>query len=146
MAASLKLVAGQEIKAPATLHTMHWFRGRELVGLPGLPDTDRNVRARAIREGWQSRERTGRGGGREYHISNLPDRARAALLLRLRAKSATPEQIRRSPEEKRWAEFEQKPARVREEAIRRVKVMTALELLFADGMKKTSAYAAVAFE
>jgi len=59
-----------------------WFTSAELAGLPGLPGTQQNVKAKAKRENWQSRKRAGRGGGQEYHISSLPPDARAALAAR----------------------------------------------------------------
>lgn len=59
-----------------------WFTAQELAGLPELPTTDRRVRALAKRESWVSRQRSGRGGGLEYHLQSLPQRAQAALILR----------------------------------------------------------------
>lgn len=49
-----------------------WCTARELAGLPGLPSTERNVRAMAERLRWASRPRAGRGGGSEYVITCLP--------------------------------------------------------------------------
>lgn len=49
-----------------------WYTAAELAGMPGLPGTERRVRARADRENWQHRPRAARGGGREYHFSALP--------------------------------------------------------------------------
>ena len=46
------------------------------LGLPALPGTERNVRRRASLENWPCRERSGRGGGREYPVSALPLAAR----------------------------------------------------------------------
>lgn len=57
-----------------------WFSAQKLVGLPGLPGTVQGINSRAIRDSWQQRKHMGRGGGREYHISSLPDETRAALL------------------------------------------------------------------
>ena len=67
-----------------------WFTAAELakLSLPGLPSAStpdgarRVISRQAQKECWQSRERTGRGGGREYHVSSLPDEARKALALR----------------------------------------------------------------
>jgi transposase InsO family protein len=60
-----------------------WFTAAELAdeALPGLPNTKRGVQVLAEREGWAdslsyARERTGRGGGLEYHIALLPPLAR----------------------------------------------------------------------
>ncbi|HJW81990.1 MAG TPA: transposase domain-containing protein [Acidiferrobacterales bacterium] len=57
-----------------------WFSAAELAGLPGMPGTERAIQISAKKNGWQSRPRAGRGGGREYHISALPPNTQAALL------------------------------------------------------------------
>ena len=49
-----------------------WFSIQELMGLPGLPARVSGIRRKAEREGWKCRDRKGRGGGKEYHISSLP--------------------------------------------------------------------------
>jgi len=56
-----------------------WYSALQLAGQPGMPTTERNVRARADRERWTSRQRIGRGGGREYSESSLPEATRQAL-------------------------------------------------------------------
>lgn len=56
-----------------------WYTAQELIGLPGLPSTDRRIRARAEKEGWQSRSRQ-IGKGLEYHFSALLPDAQLALL------------------------------------------------------------------
>jgi putative transposase len=48
-----------------------WFSLGELCGLLGMPDKVSGVRRKADREQWQSRDRVGRGGGKEFQI---PDR------------------------------------------------------------------------
>ena len=50
--------------------------------LPGLPAMSNGVKRRANRELWPWRPRLGRGGGREYPLSALPEEAQAALLAR----------------------------------------------------------------
>lgn len=57
-----------------------WFTAAELAGLPSMPSTERRVRSRAEREGWQSQPRAGRGGGNEYAIASLPTATQVALL------------------------------------------------------------------
>jgi putative transposase len=57
-----------------------WFSAPELAGMPGMPTTERRVRSRAERGDWKYRDRAGRGGGREYHISALPEATRNHLL------------------------------------------------------------------
>jgi len=44
-----------------------------------MPHSERNVRTKADRESWPFRERAKGGGGREYHLSALPERFRSAL-------------------------------------------------------------------
>jgi len=59
-----------------------WYTVAELVGLPGLPSSDRRIRDRAQKYAWSARPRSGKGGGLEYHLSSLPDDAQAALARR----------------------------------------------------------------
>lgn len=51
-------------------------------GLPGLPGAERNVRRAATLGAWRHRDRQLSGGGREYPLSALPKKARAAYLAR----------------------------------------------------------------
>lgn len=62
-----------------------WLTSSEIadLALPGLPTTKRNVNALAEREDWARfsalcRQRSGRGGGLEYHVNLLPVGARIA--------------------------------------------------------------------
>jgi hypothetical protein len=59
-----------------------WFSILELVGCTGLPKNRRAILYRANNEAWQSRERQGRGGGLEYHISSLPKETQQALAIK----------------------------------------------------------------
>lgn len=56
-----------------------WYSPSELAGLPGMPAARSNVTRKARSEGWQSRARHGRGGGREYAMESLPQVTQAAL-------------------------------------------------------------------
>jgi putative transposase len=49
------------------------------LGLPGLPKSKRGVHFLAEREGWSWTERKGKGGGRVYCLSNLPEPAQSYL-------------------------------------------------------------------
>jgi putative transposase len=62
----------------------YWFSAAELAAaqLPGMPNTARGVQARAVADKWQSRPRTGRGGGNEYPLASLPIIAQSTLALR----------------------------------------------------------------
>lgn len=57
-----------------------WISASELAEMPGVPKTKSGVIRMATRASWRSRSRKGRGGGREYHISALPEITRKALI------------------------------------------------------------------
>ncbi len=58
-----------------------WFTALEIAGLTDVPGTERGVQLAAKREDWQPwRQRQGKGGGREYHISALPPATRSDLI------------------------------------------------------------------
>jgi putative transposase len=57
-----------------------WYSAFELAGLPDLPALPNNVARKAKAEQWQSRQRTGRGGGREYAYNSLPKPTQTALI------------------------------------------------------------------
>lgn len=50
--------------------------------LPDLPHTKRGIQLKADANGWKFRPRQGRGGGKEYAIQNLPDKALMELRFR----------------------------------------------------------------
>ena len=60
----------------------NWFTAQELVGLPGMPGTDRNVRLLAEREGWEGQRRLG-SKAIEYNFAQFPVETQTALLARL---------------------------------------------------------------
>ncbi len=61
-----------------------WYTAPELakLDLPSIPSSKVAVLAKAERENWQSRPRNASGGGKEYHISSLPEAARIELARR----------------------------------------------------------------
>lgn len=61
-----------------------WLSSLELADLrlPGLPKTTQGMSKKAEAENWQSRPRSGRGGGKEYNIASLPVRAKEELARR----------------------------------------------------------------
>ena len=63
---------------------MTWLSASDIANakLPGLPVTKKGMIGLAKREGWPSRPRKGRGGGREYPLSALPTEAQIALIQR----------------------------------------------------------------
>lgn len=120
-----------------------WYTASELAGLPGVPGTERRVRSRAEAEGWQSRPRCDRGGGREYAFTSLPTATQAALLLRDRPSSAVQTVATRAHGATRrvaatevasaWERFEAAAATLRAEAERRVLALVAVLALIAQG-------------
>lgn len=44
-----------------------------------MPSLRTNVTRKALTEGWQFRQRNGKGGGREYAYNSLPTQTQAAL-------------------------------------------------------------------
>jgi putative transposase len=56
-----------------------WLTARELSGLPGMLSTERRTRDKLLALGIPSRNRSGRGGGREFDCSALPEETRLAL-------------------------------------------------------------------
>jgi transposase InsO family protein len=66
-----------------------WFTARELadLALPAMGEHRRSHQMRATRNSWRSRPRLGRGGGREYHVSSLPEAARLELARRAMAEA-----------------------------------------------------------
>ncbi|MDT0496487.1 DNA-binding protein [Algiphilus sp. W345] len=65
----------------ASVPPKQWFNARELAErcLPGMPETERGIQIKAEREHWTFRKHRGLGGGRDYHIRNLPSSVREAL-------------------------------------------------------------------
>ena len=58
----------------------HWYSAFELAGLSGLPALPNNVTRKAKAEQWQFRQRSGRGGGKEYAYNSLPQQTQVALI------------------------------------------------------------------
>lgn len=123
-----------------------WFTAEELAGQPHVPTTSRRVRELAKRKEWQLRNRKGRGGGNEYHLSSLPPETQAALL----KKQAAP-QVKRSPKssqtvdtESLWMRYDRVPESMREQAHKRVEALTVYQSLIDNGVTKSQAANTVA--
>lgn len=128
-----------------------WFTAAELAVrmLPGLPATKRGIQMVADREGWARRtddlgrplfrSRKGRGGGIEFHLTVLPDAARARLL----AKSSSRETPQRADRDSVWMRYERLPRSMKDEALRRLDVIHQVEAFIRAGMGKEAALTAV---
>lgn len=59
-----------------------WYSAQHLAGLPGMPGTERRVRARAEKNLWPTRAKV-RGKGVEYPLTALPEETQTALIAKL---------------------------------------------------------------
>ncbi|CAN5612690.1 transposase domain-containing protein [soil metagenome] len=124
-----------------------WFSAAELaeLGLPGLPSTKRGLQMVADREGWEGRDcdtlgplarkRKARGGGVEYHVSLLPEAARAKLMMAAQGRV----QAQRADRETTWLRWERLPEGVKAQARHRLAIVAKVEALIRHGMGKTAA-------
>ncbi len=126
-----------------------WTTAQELAGLPGMPATHSAVIRRAKTEGWKSRARAGRGGGREYAFEALPVETQAALM-RVAAPAAAPAIARPAASragvdrESLWESFERRPQSIKDEAARRLQALLAVERLVEAGTGRSKAVDEVA--
>jgi len=129
-----------------------WHSAADLAGLPGMPGTERRVRARAVRESWQSRNRAF-GKGREYSFDALPEKTKAALLLRSAPgpKTAALECNPRSAViasadyiAALWRRYETCGKSLQDEAGRRLRALQAVDALVAQGTGLLQARALIA--
>ena len=131
-----------------------WFTSLELeqLALPGLPKSKRKINERAADENWVlrvdaqgmslARKRgSGRGGGMEWHLSLLPDAAKAELVKRgiawMPANDEDAVSIARQTQG--WAWYEMQTDTVKAEAERRAVILDMFEGFVAAGMNRTSA-------
>lgn len=122
-----------------------WFTLAELaaLALPGLATTKRGLQLIADREGWATmrtasgealaQPRKARGGGMEYHLSLLPDAARAKLA------KARPAHAQPADRASTLLRYERLPQGLKDEALRRLVLIQRVERLQRDGMTKTRA-------
>ncbi|WP_299001740.1 DNA-binding protein [uncultured Shewanella sp.] len=59
----------------------NWFTPSELLGKPHMPNTVQGVRYKASKENWKSRQRQGKGGGKEYYIESLPAETQSFMIV-----------------------------------------------------------------
>jgi hypothetical protein len=145
-----------------------WFTAAELAAaqVPQIARTKRGVNKRAVAEGWTFRDRTGRGGGREFHISSLPVETQAAILIRSNTDSACSPTALSSPrlstlpqgaggssaladDARRsalWSAYDRKPDSLKRIAADRLAILQAVDRLVGTGSTRTQAVAAVSFE
>lgn len=115
------------------------YMATELAGLPGMPATQSAVIRMAKREGWESRPREGRGGGREYPLHALPATTQAALLLRERPVAlAAPRRNTLAPSDEQlrsvWRRYEQAKQPMKDVAAMRLKALHTVNALVRGGL------------
>jgi putative transposase len=86
-----------------------WLAASKIAGLPGMPSTARGTLARATREGWPSRPRRGRGGGRVFLVPAQPEAGPAPI-----AEPSSPPPMRTPTPEQVEAWLDQVEAKLRE--------------------------------
>jgi putative transposase len=134
-----------------------WFTAADLasMSLPGLPATTANVIATAKRQGWAEpsqkgvwwRDRAGRGGGIEYHISTLPRAVQAKLCIAF-AQAKLFQEPKGAPTEtechERWAWFERQTEKKKAVARERLQALHAVREMTDAGVPKTQAMQQIA--
>lgn len=137
-----------------------WFSASRLVGMPSIPTTVQGLAKKAKREGWQSRERQGQGGGLEYAIESLPAAAQAAILLQRQgvtvAGPACTLDVDTEPPARRtqleplldrdtlWSRYESRSQDARDAAAEKLRALQAVAALIEGGSGKMEALEIVA--
>jgi putative transposase len=132
-----------------------WFSAAELADmqLPGMPATKRGLQIRAERDEWTRdawrgtrwRDRQGRGGGVEFHLSVLTPEQHAAARMRLGVPPAEEASVARDMQAAGalWHGWARRKAGPKAEAQRRLQVIQDVEALVAGGASRMEALAAV---
>lgn len=126
-----------------------WFSAMEIAGLPGVPTTPQGVN-KSFRDLPANirRKRKGRGACWEIHISALPTKTQATLLLKEKSQSVDlNEKDDAYGSQKRqtlWAYYEAKPQKAKDEAEKRFDILQAVEVMTNNGVKLGEAIASLA--
>ncbi|MCB6182348.1 Mu transposase C-terminal domain-containing protein [Leeia sp. TBRC 13508] len=59
-----------------------WFSVNELLSLDTMPNTSQAINHRARKDSWESRTKTGKGGGKEFSFESLPEATRNEIIKR----------------------------------------------------------------
>ncbi len=122
-----------------------WLSLSELAAeaLPGMPGTRQAYAARALQDGWDKtslvRDRAGRGAGKEYHYSLLPEAAQVELLKRYGRKkrrandnaAIVKADWRTDASQNAWAYYNACADKYKDEAKRRLKALVRYDELYA---------------
>lgn len=118
-----------------------FFTPAEIADAAG--DSLRKINRLAQSQGWRklkdkARKRAGRGGGWEYHVSLLPDVARARLTIGVSAEEV------KAQSDPLWSAYEKLSKARKEACARRLTILDAVDELLAGGMTETAAITYVA--
>jgi hypothetical protein len=117
---------------------MNWLAASQLVGVAGMPGTERGVRLRAQREGWQSRPRQVQGGGVEYAIAELPTVVQTQLI------AASAPQESPASQNLAWHRYESAPEKQKQAAIEAHRAVMAVAYWLETGLSVRAALERVA--
>lgn len=123
-----------------------WYTAKELteINLSVLPGSIAGLIKLAKREKWEAQQRMGKGGGYEYHISNLPAVARKALeaqqIEALMPRLHESRAVLNKPVSVHHVDLNE---RQRSTADARATVITAINAMYDQGISKESAIAAL---
>lgn len=135
----------------------NWFTAAEIadLALPGLPRTKRKVNERADKENWKAaisaaglplaRNRKGRGGGLEFHVSLLPSSAQAELVAKglfvspQTNSGRAPVAANDGGNSQLWSWYDGQTDKVKAEAERRAMILVDVDAYKAAGMTASAA-------
>lgn len=123
-----------------------WFSIQELLGISGLPNSDRGIMKKADREQWQKRQREGvKGKVYEYHLHSLPPETQKQLRLNaaLAAMPQLPAVVTREDPELVYR-LNQATDKAREKAQQKVNACLQLQAFLDQGFNQTEALAGAA--
>lgn len=126
-----------------------WISAMDIAGLPGVPTTPQGVN-KSFRDLPANirRKRKGRGSCWEIHISALPTKTQAALLLKEKSQSVDlnekEDAYRSQKRQALWAYYEAKPQKAKDEAEKRFDILQAVEVMTNNGVKLGEAIASLA--
>lgn len=130
-----------------------WFTSKELVeaSLPDLPTTRQGMERLIIQNGWRAsdkaRQRSGRGGGFEYHVSLLPEAARLRLAVATQCQDGESPADVMARKDAIWARFNQLSKAQKATCEKRLNVLRKVETLVRlSGVSRTAAVAMATFE
>lgn len=123
-----------------------WFSIQELLGISGLPNSDRGIMKKADREQWQKRQREGvKGKAYEYHLHSLPPETQKQLRLNAAlAAMPQPSAVVTRDDPELVYRLNQATDKAREKAQQKVNACLQLQAFLDQGFNQTEALAGAA--